>query len=372
MPPRKRRKTSELATASSKAIAVLSSSLVLRGLREFPHSPGWRVKQAFQGIRQCLSISPRGYVATFGEEGHAGSRRLEIYDLELSWLPTLIEIPSESNSGDGPARASVGWAPSGRTLLATNSHWTPEFHLIDAYAGHFQCRFGNFQFVPEFLSWSGSEKFCAACSDGSENGTLQLWECGAIPDQFQLLREVQARAFDKKLEGEDLGDQGKLWGFGCAAFHPREKLIAAVLEYEGEWSDDSILILRVPTLDEISRFNATGQITGVSWSRDGQQLFFCASGQAYVRNADGGDITSLPFAAELCRCHPSQPLCAFYNSLLKNTAKGRVFVADLRTMNVLDECSAEGILDIQWSADGRVLYAVAQDGSAYLYEHQQA
>lgn len=369
MPPRKRRKeTAELAPASSKAIAVLSSSLVLRGLREYPHNPGWRVKQVFQGTRQCLSISQRGYVATFGEDGHAGSRRIEIYDLELSWLPTLIEIPSESNAGDGTSRASLGWSPSGKTMLAANNGWPREFHIVDAYGGKFQGCFGQFDLVPEFLAWSGSEKFLAACSDGSENGTLQLWKCGRSAEQFELLREVHARSFDRQAEGEDLGDQGKLWGFGCAAFHPKEKLLAAVLEYDGEWSDDSILILRAPALDEISRFNATGQITGLSWSRDGQQLFFCAAGQAYVRDAESGAATSLPFAADLCRCHPSQPICAFYNSLLKNTAKGRIFIADVRSMNVLDECSAEGILDIQWSADGRMLYAVAQDGSAYLYE----
>jgi WD40 repeat protein len=372
MPPRKRRKTSELAPASNKAIAVVSSSLVLRGLREFPHNPGWRVKQAFPGTRQWLSISPRGYVASFGEEGRAPTRRLEIYDLELSWLPTLIEIPGELSSGDNPPRASLGWSPSGKTVLAASSSWPRGFHLLDAYAGKFQGRFGGFDLVPEFLCWSGSEKYCAACSDGSEKGTLQLWKSSPGPEPFDLLHEVHASAFDKQAGEEDLGDQGKLWGFGCAAFHPREKLIAAVLEYDGEWSDDSILILRVPTLDEISRFSATGQITGLSWSRDGRQLLFCASGQAYVRNADSGDATSLPFAAELCRCHPSQPIGAFYNSLLKNTEKGRIFVADLRDMNVLDECSAEGILDIQWSADGRMLYAAARDGSAYLYEHRPA
>jgi WD40 repeat protein len=371
MPPRKRRKTTHLVPATNKAIALLSSSLVLRGLREFPHSPGWRIKQAFTGTRQWLSISQRGYVAALGEEGRAPARRIEIYDLELSWLPTLVEIPGKFSSGNDPARAFLGWSPSGKTLIAASSSWPSEFHLFDAYAGKFQGRFGRFDLVPEFSCWSGSEKYCAACSNGSEHGTLQLWKCGGSPDQFDLLREMRASAFDKHEEEEDLGDQGRLWGFGCAAFHPKEKLIAAVLEYDGEWSDDSILILRLPSLGEISRFSATGQVTCLSWSRDGRQLLFCASGQAYLRSADSGDVTSLPFAAELCRCHPSQPLCAFYNSLLKDSEKGRIFIADLRSRNVLDECSAEGILDIQWSTDGRMLYAVAQDGSAYLYEHYQ-
>jgi WD40 repeat protein len=372
MPPRKRRKTREIVPSESKAIAVLSSSLVLRGLREFPHNPTWRVKQAFTGTRKFLSISPRGYVATYSAEGAAQSRSIEIHDLELSWLPTVISIPGEPKASENPGRAALGWSPSGKSLLAASSAWPDKFHFVDAYAGTFGGCFGKFSLTPEFLCWSGSEKYFAACSDGSESGALQLWKSGESIKQFNLLGEVQASALDENSQAEDLGDQGKLWGFGSAAFHPDEKSLAAVLEYDGEWSDDSILLLRVPTLGTITRIDTTGHVTGLAWSRDGQKLFFCASGQVYVCNPEGDDVTSLPFAAELCCFHPTQPMCAFYNSWLKSSEKGRIFIADSRSMNVIDECSAEGILDLRWSADGRMLYAVAQDGSAYLYEHSQS
>lgn len=371
MPPRKRRGTRELVRSQSKAIAVLSSSLVLRGLREFPHNPTWRVKQAFAGARRALAISQRGYVAAYGAEGTAQGQNVEIYDLELSWLPTIIAVPGESTAGVGQARAALGWAPSGKSLVATNEAGPQEFLLVDAAEGRVRGRFGNFDLVPESLSWSRSSKYFAACSNGSENGKLQLWKSGDKPQQFGLLREVSANAFEEGSSGEDLGDQGKLWGFGCAAFHPGEKSLAAVLEYDGEWSDDSILLLSVPALEKISRFDATGHVTGLCWSRDGRQLFFCASGQTYSADPESGEVTSLPFAAELCCQHPTQPLCAFYNSLLKSSEKGRIFIADMRSMSVVDECWAEAILDVQWSADGRMLYAVSEDGSAYLYEQHQ-
>ncbi|HEV2297939.1 MAG TPA: hypothetical protein VGR72_05430 [Candidatus Acidoferrales bacterium] len=372
MPPRKRRKTREIVRSQSKAIAVLSSSLVLRGLREFPHNSSWRVKQAFTGSRQFISISGRGYVATHSAGAQANGHGIEIWDLELSWPPTLVAIPNELKTADAAAIASLGWSPSGKSLVAASSAWPRKFHLIDAYAGEFRGCFGKFEIIPEFLCWSGSGKYLAACSNGSESGALQLWECGVSLKHFNLLGEVHASALAENSQEEDLGDQGKLWGFGSAAFHPNEKSLAAVLEYDGEWSDDSILLLRAPKLETIARIGATGHVTGLSWSRDGRQLFFCASGQAYVCDSGGGDVTSLPFAAELCCFHPTQPLYAFYNSWLKSSEKGRIFIADSRSMNVIDECSAEGILDLRWSADGRMLYAVAQDGSAYLYEHTQS
>ena len=368
MPLRKRRKTREIVANRSKAITVLSSSLVLRGLREFPHNPKWRVRQAFPEPRQFLSISQRGYVAVYNSEERAHSQDILIYDLELSWLPTALTLPGEAEAADDAAGASLGWSPSGKSLVVASGASPRELYLFDAYSQKFCGRFGKFEIVPDFLCWSGSAKLFAACSHGSEKGSLQLWKAGENLKQFHLVREAYATSFDQQSNDEDLGDQGKTWGFGCAAFRPDDKMMAAVLENDGEWSDDSILLLRVPSLDSIARIEAAGHVTGLTWSRDGKQLLFCASGQAYICDAEGNGASSLPFAAELCCFHPTQPLCAFYNSLLKSSEKGRIFVANSRGMNVIDECTAEGVLDLQWSADGRMLYAVAQDGSAFLYE----
>jgi hypothetical protein len=35
----------------------------------------------------------------------------------------------------------------------------------------------------------------------------------------------------------------------------------------------------------------------------------------------------------------------------------------------LDECDAEGVLDLCWSVDGERVYAVTRDGLAYIYDH---
>lgn len=368
MPPRKRRETREIVTAQKTAITVFSSPLVLRGLREFAQTSRWTVKTAFAGPRECLSISPLGYVATLSRERTSAGRALEIFDLELIGPPTVVSVPEKASAANSPAATAFGWSPSEKILVAATEEWQPEIHLFDLRRKIRSSRLADFQLPPGHLCWSDSEEYLAASTDGTENGTLQLWKAGNAAAEFRLLREAGANAFEDNSEKEDLGDQGRFFGFGSIAFHPNQKSLATVLEFDGDWSDDSILLTSIPTLGPISRFEAVGRVTDLSWSHDGSQLFFCASGQAYALDAKSNNITSLPFSAEQCHCHPSQPLCAFYNAWLKNSAEGRVFVVDLQRMNVLDECRAEGILGMRWSHDGHTLYAVAQDGTAYLYE----
>jgi WD40 repeat protein len=368
MPPRKRREARAIVSAQKTAITVLSSPLVLRGLREFAHTSRWTVRKAFAEPRLCVSISSLGYAAAISREEAGAGHQLEISDLELSGPATVISVPEKASVANSLPVVAFGWSPSEKIIVATSEAWQPELYLFDLRAKNDPGRFGAYRIAPGHLCWSAREKYFAASSEGSEDGTLQLWKAGRAPAEFKLLREAGASSFEDDSEKEDLGDQGRFFGFGGIAFHPDEKSLATVLEFDGDWSDDSILLASIPTLGPISRFEAIGRVTDLSWSADGSQLFFCASGQVYTLDAKSNNITSLPFSAEQCHCHPSQPLCAFYNSWLKNAAEGRIFVVDLQQMNVMDECRAEGILSLRWSRDGHTLYAVAQDGTAYLYE----
>ncbi|MGH9864467.1 MAG: hypothetical protein ACRD4H_03550, partial [Candidatus Acidiferrales bacterium] len=94
MPSRsKRRDSGEIIRGQSNAITVLSSSLVLRGLREFPQTSRWNIKQVFTEPRQYLSISPRGHVAAYSAATREFSQRIEITDLELTRAPAVIRVP---------------------------------------------------------------------------------------------------------------------------------------------------------------------------------------------------------------------------------------------------------------------------------------
>jgi WD40 repeat protein len=368
MPARTKRPSQEIAPAQPKAITVLSSSLVLRGLREFPQTSRWSVKQVFTSAGAHLAISPLGRVATYSAETRESSQRIEITDAELSSAPTVIPVPDEPFIAHPDFPAAFAWAPSERFLVAVSGTWQPEMHLFDTRSGSFAGRFGPFRVYPTHLCWSENARYLAVASDGSENGKLTLWMPGDSPEKFEALCEMDRRAFaESPGPGED-DDQGNFYGFGATAFRPSERMLATVLEYDGDWSDDSVLLVRVPTLEIAGRFDTTGHVTQLSWSSDGRHLIFCASGQVYSLDVESEAMVSLPFAAEMCQCHPVLPLCGFYNSWLKNSAAGRIFVADLQRNTIIDECRAEGIGDVRWSDDGRTFYAVASEGTAYLFD----
>lgn len=368
MAARAKRPSQEIAPAQAKAITVLSSSLVLRGLRELPQTSRWSVKQVFRA--SCaghLAISPLGRVVTYSAETRESSQRIEIIDSELTGTPTVMAVPDEPFIAHADLPPAFSWAPHERSLIAVCGTWQPELHLFETASASFLGRFGPFRVYPTHLCWSENAQYFAAASDGSENAKLTLWMPADSPEKFEALCEMDRRAFAASPDPDE-DDQGSIYGFGATAFRPGERMLATVLEYDGDWSDDSVLLLRVPTLEIAGRFETSGHVTQLSWSSDGRHLIFCASGQVYSLDVESAAVTALPFAAEMCQCHPALPLCGFYNSWLKNSAAGRIFVADLQRNAIIDECRAEGIGDIRWSRDGRTFYAVALDGTAYLFD----
>ncbi len=369
MPSRAKRQSQEITRAERRAITVLSSSLVLRGLREFPHTSRWSVKRAFQALKADVAISPAGRAAFYSAETRQSSQQIGVADLELIGAPATIAVPDEPFIARPDFPASFAWSPNEKQIVAASGTWQPELHLFDARSLAFLGRFGAFRVYPTHLCWSNTGQYFAAASDGSENSKLMLWMPAASADDFEPLCEMDRHAIlDPQSQENAEGEQGNFYGFGATAFRPDERMLATVLEFDGDWSDDSLILARVPTLEMAGRFETTGHVTQLSWSADSQRIIFCASGQVYSLDPNRGGIDSLPFAAEMCQCHPTLPLCGFYNSWLKNAAAGRIFIADLQSNAVIDECRAEGIADIRWSSDGRTFYAVARDGTAYLFD----
>jgi len=368
MATRTKRPTQEIVSLRNRGITVLSSPLLLRGLRELPHNSRWSVKQAFAEARTHLAISKDGHIAAYSSASRELSQCVEISDAEMSGAARTIVVPDEPFVARPDFPAAFAWDPKGEMLVAASGTWHPELHLFNADAGEFAGRFGAFRVYPAHLCWSESGKYFAASSDGSENAKLTLWMAGDSPEEFEPLCEMDRASASAEPATDGDSEGSSFFGFGGVAFRQDEKLLAVALEHDGDWSDDSLLLLRVPTLEVVERFETNGQVTQLSWRNDRRTLIFCASGQAYSLDTANGQMNSLPFAAELCECHPSLPLCAFYNSWLKNSAAGRIFIADLQRNEVIDECHAEGIADVKWSNDGRTLYCVALDGVAYLFD----
>jgi WD40 repeat protein len=375
-----RDKTSDkqIVAAPSRALAVRSAAIIARGLRDLARDSNWLVKKVFSSRSSHLTISPDGQLSAVSPLVRQGSERIALYDIELS-VPTLaLAVSGEPSVAVPGLTALFAWSPTARHLVAAWGGWLPELHVFDLHGKTFLGSFGDFSKFPSFLSWSDTGKYFAAASSGGSEARLRLWEAaGEASSAMPFAREpavelgeqdfagVEAPSAD---ENEDQDGEGTFSGFSRAVFSPDEETLAAVIEMEGDWADDSIALLGLPTLRKQRAFPAHGRITDLAWTCDSRQLIYCSGGQAYRVTAETSEAESLPFGAELCSCHPRLPLALCFSSWLKNSARGRLFIVDLNRLVVFDEHAAEGVVDLRWSLDGSKAYAVTAEGLAYIYE----
>jgi WD40 repeat protein len=366
----------QIARAGGSALAVRSSALVARGLRDLARDSNWLIKKVFTGRSQQLAVSSGGQVCAISTHIHHGTAQVALYDIELS-VPTMaLSVPDRTRSFsiDSSADASLlataafSWSPDARYLAGAWSGWAPGLHLFDLHGKLYLGNFADSKGVAATLAWSDSGDQFVATSRG-KGASLRLWRPmggaigGAPAIEFSAPDWVEPQQ-----AGEEFAEEGAFGGYGRAAFSPNEEALAAVIEFKGEWADDSILVADVATMKRRTVFGASGHVTDLTWTPDGQQIIYCSAGQAYRIKAGATNYDPLPFGAELCACHPHLPLCVCFSSWLKNSAKGRLFLADLSTGTAFDEYPAEGVVEVRWSHDGSKAYAVTRDGMAYIYE----
>ncbi|MGA8222158.1 MAG: hypothetical protein WB780_10940 [Candidatus Acidiferrales bacterium] len=375
--------TKQIVPAGSQALSLRSSALVVRGLRDLARDSNWLIKKVFAGRSPHLAISPTGELCAISpgplHAPAAGRQRVVLYDIEMS-VPTLaLSAPGESGAAAPDMPATFAWSPTARYLVAAWGAWQAQLHFFDLHGKMLLGTFGEFgspRNVPQCLAWSDTGKYFVAASTGGKDASLRLWEairettasapgpiCGAPASEIGVPEGIEPQQY-----GEEFAEEGAFRGYGRTAFSPDEKSLASVIEIQGEWADDSIVLLNVPRLEKQNAFDAQGHITDLTWMPDSRQIIYCAAGQAYRLETGSMFFEPLPFGAELCACHPHLPLCVCYSSWLKNSAKGRLFLADLSRQTVFDEYAAEGVVDLRWSLDGSKAYAITRDGMAYIYE----
>jgi WD40 repeat protein len=374
--------TKQIVPAGSQALAVRSSALVVRGLRDLARDSNWLIKKVFAGRSPHLAISPAGQLAAISPQIERSSRparqRVVLYDIEMS-LPTLaLSVPGESPAPASDSPAAFAWSPTAHYLVAAWSAWQAQLHCFDLHGKMLLGTFGEYCQFPNSICWSDTGKYLAAASSGGKAASLRLWQMDrldvAVGAHQGSLNKTPAgevgipNSVEPQQYGEEFAEEGAFCGYGRAAFSPNERLLATVVEIQGDWADDSIALFDVPGLQNQLAFGAQGHITDLTWTPDSRQIVYCAAGQAYRLEVESMFFEPLPFGAELCVCHPHLPLCVCFSSWLKNSAKGRLFLADLRRQTVFDEYAAEGVVDLRWSLDGSKAYAVTRDGMAYIYE----
>jgi WD40 repeat protein len=259
--------------------------------------------------------------------------------------------------------------------VAAWSAWQPQLRVFDLHGKMLVGAFGEYRQFPHSLGWSDTGKYFAAASSGGKAASLRLWHAHradrdpAGPLAGPPASEVGVPdSIEPQQYGDEFAEEGAFRGYGRTAFSPNEHVLAAVVEIQGDWADDSIVLFDVPGLQNQVAFGAQGHITDLTWTPDSRQVVYCAAGQAYRLEIESMFFEPLPFGAEFCVCHPQLPLCVCFSSWLKNSAKGRLFLTDLSRQTVFDEYAAEGVVDLRWSLDGTKAYAITRDGMAYIYE----
>jgi WD40 repeat protein len=360
--------------APASALAVRSGALVARGLRDLARDANWLTTKVFAGRSPQASISCQGHVCAVAPHKKGDPERLVVYDAERGAPPISLSVPNEAVSFGSQlaAQAAFTWSPRGQLLVAAWALWEPALHLFDMHSKIFLGTFGEFAEFPRCIRWSELGHFFVLAGAG-RNGSLELW---TVQSSSTILAGPALRRIgppDLNVPQEDPSepvDEGAFAGYGHFAFSPDESLLAAAVEVSGEWADDWILVAALPSFQQRSLIPVQGHITDLTWTPETRQILYCAAGQAFRVGveAESPESEPLPFGAELITCHPHRPLCVCFSSWLKNSAKGRLFLVDLDTMETLDEHPAESVTDLRWSSEGSKAYAITCDGLAFTYE----
>jgi WD40 repeat protein len=368
----------QIVRAHQGALAVRSAALVSRGLRDLARDSNWLIKKVFTGCSQRLAVSPEGEICMLSPNVRRGTEHVAVHDIECAAPALMLAVPGEPLDSPPGLPAAFAWSPTARHLVATWGGWLPELHVFDLRAKIFLGGFGDFKSFPASLAWSDTGKYFAAASRGGRESTLRLWPAAQPPSSampFAADATVELRApappdnwLEPATDETESANESGFAGFGRLAFSPNESMLAAVAEVDGEWADDSIILLAVPGFNRRIVVPAQGRITDLAWTPDNRQLIYCSGGQAYKVSAQTRQSEPLPFGAELCAVHPHLPLALCFSSLLKNSARGRLFLVDLKRLALFDEYAAEGVVNLRWSLDGAKAYAVTSDGLAYIYD----
>jgi WD40 repeat protein len=367
-----RKEAGAIIRADSQGLMVRSAGLVRRGLRDLARDSNWLIKKVFAGRSARVAISDTGQVCAIPSAGQGAARRLVLYDIEMN-VPTLaLSVPDETVTTADALRTAFSWSPGSRYLVAAWEGWSqPALHIFDFQSKALLGTFGGFKTFPARLEWSTTGAFFVAASRGGKQASLRLWATGkdAIPFCATAAHEMGLPDwFERQTYEAEFGEEGAFAGYGSSAFSPDETTLASVVEIRGDWADDSIVLVDAATLRKKNVFHGQGHITDIAWMPDNGQIIYCAAGQAYRLDVNALSSEVLPFGAEFCACHPHLPLCLCFSSWLKNSAKGRLFVVDLNTQEIVDEHAAENVAHLRWNSDGSKAYAVTSDGMAYIYE----
>ena len=241
------------------ALAVRSSALVARGLRDLARDSNWLIKKVFTGrspalgdfvggagVRDFHARASRNFTSravrhriersdddAFGAGGNARQTPPETrFAAVFSWSPTR----------------AIWWGVermAGRTALVRSARQT--------LSGKAR-RIG----IASRAIWRGRIRaiILSATSRG-KRAALRVWEPHGGPPGGDAAMELATPDWlEPQQAGEEFAEEGSFKGYGRVAFSPNEEALASVIEIKGEWADDSIMVADVKKLSRRTVFGA--------------------------------------------------------------------------------------------------------------------
>jgi hypothetical protein len=364
----------QIVRSSGSAIATRSAKLVSRGLQDLSKLSNWSRIPYHGGKVSKVAVSASGVVCSITAEQRKTPPRVVIHDLLNPISEIALAVPGETPALARHLPAAFAWSRTGRYLAGVWSAWEPSIHLFDLESKEFIGAFGKFERPPAHLAWSPNSLHVAAASSGGRNASLRVWLAGTGGERIDdapIAHNGIPNWLERQTYEAEFGEEGAFHGYGRTEFSPDGWRLANVVEIQGEWADDAILLAAVPTLRLLKSFQAQGHISDLAWLAGGGDIVYCAGSQAYRLHLDEMRVEALPFGAELCAAHPKLPLIACHASWRKDSAHGQLFIANIETGERYDVHDADGIVELRWSEDGKRAYGVAKDGNAYLYAPEE-
>ena len=85
--------TRQIVPAGSQALAVRSSALVVRGLRDLARDSNWLIKKVFAGRSASVAISDTGIVCAIPAAAQGSAQRLVLFDIEMNVPMMALAVP---------------------------------------------------------------------------------------------------------------------------------------------------------------------------------------------------------------------------------------------------------------------------------------
>lgn len=299
--------------------------------------------------------------------------------------------------------SSYTWSPAGRYLATGSGYPENALRIFDTTGGKAIFTFVRHKTWIYYLHWSTKGNYLVSsshvpdprmliwkCDWEVENGEREISNVSVIHESTEFSPEPRCHYSER--DDRWLG----FYGYKLAAISPDEKLLAVNASMRN--SADYLAIFQLPEFAEIFRrklryedinrtipssvVDAESQLTSISWSRDGETIFFCQYGTLYSFALSGiardGRPRLCQIPGDACVCNPRFDLIAvgqgYYfdrSDLDGDYISNMEFVGgdisiyslpDLRSVGAFSAPS--GIVGMRWSEDGKTLWCVCKDGVA--------